>query len=289
MIVVVCPAATVTGGPEALHQLVDSLTRQGVDAAMLYLPGDYHTVPDPYQCYKVRTVSENDIYPTDVVVIPEVMVGEVRRFAYARPIMWWLSVDNAAGGALTACGDHMAQSFYAWRHLRDHGHHPMMLGDYIHPVFAKTNTVREPWVAVNPAKGADLIHRFGQLCPDIEVRPIEGMNRDEVAGFLNRATVFVDFGHQPGKDRLPREASASGCVVFIRDIGAARFRQDYPLPDDAFFVGDDASLLALGERVRAVLKDSPPSFGAQVLYRRAIAREQKLFDIQAGLLASRFN
>lgn len=255
---------------------------------MLYLPGDYHTVPEPYRHYRFRTVSETEVYPTDVVIVPEVMVSEVRRFAYARPILWWLSVDNAAGGALTACADHLAQSFYAWRHLRDHGHHPIMLGDYIHPAFRKVNTVREPWVAVNPAKGADLIHRFSALCPDIEMRPIEGMDRDGVAAFLNRATVFVDFGHQPGKDRLPREAASCGAVVFVRDAGAALFRQDYQLPDWSFFAGDDASLLALGERVRGVLKDSPPSFGAQVLYRRAIAREQRIFDEQVSILARRF-
>ena len=285
MIVVVCPAATVTGGPEALHQLADSLTRQGFDAAMLYLPGDYHHVPEPYAHYKFRTVSETEVYPTDVVIIPEVMVGEVRRFAYARPVLWWLSVDNAAGGALTACGDHLAQSFYAWKYLRDHGHKPFMVGDYIHPAFHRTNTVREPWVAVNPAKGGDVAHRFSLLCPDIELRGIEGLGRDEVAGFLNRASVFIDFGHQPGKDRLPREAASCGAVVFVRDAGAARYRQEYPLPEEFFFTSDDVSLTLLGERVRAVLADSPPAYGAQVLYHRMVAREQRIFDEQVRILA----
>ena len=255
---------------------------------MLYLPGDYHTVPEPYRGYRFRTVSESEVYPTDVVVIPEVMVGEVRRFAFARPVLWWLSVDNAAGGALTACGDHLAQSAYAWRHLADHGHRPLMLSDYTHPAFSKVNTVREPWVAVNPAKGADLMDRFRALCPDIEVRPIEGMGRDEVATFLNRATVFVDFGHQPGKDRLPREAASCGAVVFIRDTGAARFRQDYPLPDEFFFTASDSDLIALGGRIRTVMADSPPAYGAQVLYHRSIAREQRTFDVQVNLFASRF-
>lgn len=287
MIVVVCPAAATTGGPEALHQLADSLTRMGFDAGMLYLPGEYHTVPEPYRYCQFRTVSENDIYPTDVVVIPEVMVGEVRRFAYARPVLWWLSVDNAAGGALTSCGDHIAQSFYAWQHLRDHGIDAKMVGDYIHPAFQRLDIPRESWVAVNPAKGAELAHRFSALCPDVEVRPIEGMGRDEVCAFLNRASAFIDFGHQPGKDRLPREAAASGCVVFVHDVGAARFRGDFPLPDSAFFTADDDSLLALGERVRAVLGDSAPAYQRQVLYHRSIAREQRIFDEQVSAFAHR--
>lgn len=287
MIVVVCPAGATTGGPEALHQLVDSLTRQGFEAAMLYLPGEYHKVPEPYRCYRIDTISETDIYPTDVVVIPEVMAGEARRFVYARPVLWWLSVDNAPGDALQACGDHLAQSFYAWQHLRDHGVNATMVGDYIHPAFQRLDIPRESWVAVNPAKGAELAHRFSALCPDVEVRPIEGMGREEVCYFLNHASAFIDFGHQPGKDRLPREAAASGCVVFVHDTGAARFRGDFPLPDSTFFTADDDSLLALGERVRSVLGDSSPAYNRQVLYHRGIAREQQIFDEQVSSFAHR--
>jgi len=288
MIVVVCPAATVTGGPEALHQLVDSLTRQGFDAGMLYLPGEYHNVPAAYENYKFRTVSESDIYPTDVVVIPEVMANEVARFSYARTVLWWLSVDNAPADALSVCGDHIAQSFYAWQHLRGHGIDAKMVGDYVHHDFGLGNVPREKWVTFNPAKGADLAHRFSVLCPDIDLRPIEGMGRSEVATFLNCCAVFIDFGHQPGKDRLPREAARCGAVVFINDVGAARFRGDFPLPQSTFFTDDDASLYALGDRVRAVLKDSSPAYSSQVLYHRAIAREQRIFDEQVSAFAHRF-
>lgn len=288
MIVVVCPSATVTGGPEALHQLVDSLTRLGFDAAMLYLPGEYHSVPREYEDYQFRTVSETDIYPTDVVVIPEVMAGEVARFSYARTVLWWLSVDNAPGEALSVCGDHIAQSFYAWQHLKNHGIDAKMVGDYIHPEFVVRDVPRGQWVAVNPFKGVELSRRFSALCPDIELRPIIGMDRKEVARFLNDATVFIDFGHQPGKDRLPREAAVSGAVVFVHDVGAACFRGDFPLPQSAFFNDDDASLLALGDRVRAVLEDSAPAYARQVLYHQSIAREQRIFDEQVSAFAHRF-
>lgn len=287
MIVIVCPAAAVTGGPEALHQLCDSLLRQGHDAAMLYLPGEYHATPEPYQSYRLRTVAEVDVYPSDVVVIPEVMTGEVARFAFARCVVWWLSVDNARGGSLTVAADHVAQSLYAQAHLRDNGISADLLGDYIHPSFAKTGTVRDLFCAHNPSKGREVAERFATVCPDIELRPIEGMGRDEVAAFLNRATVFVDFGHQPGKDRPPREAAMSGCVVFIRDAGAARFREEYRLPDWAFFDESSDGLARLGDRVRAVFKDSPPYFGRQVVYRGDTAREQQLFDEQVARFAAR--
>ena len=35
-IIILCPFGTRTGGPEALHQLCDSLIKYGIDAAMFY-------------------------------------------------------------------------------------------------------------------------------------------------------------------------------------------------------------------------------------------------------------
>lgn len=288
MIVVVCPAATVTGGPEALHQLCDSLRRQGHDAAMLYLPGEYHAVPEPYRIYDLRTVSETDVYPTDVVVIPEVLAGEVARFAFARCVLWWLSVDNAPAEALTVQADHVAQSLYAQDHLRRHGIEAPLLSDHTHHGFTVLGGVRDLCVAVNPVKGADVQARFAAMFPRIELRPIEGMRRSEVCRFLNTVTAFVDFGHQPGKDRLPREAAMCGAVVFVRDAGAARFREDYPLPEWAFFTDDDAGLTTLADRLKAVFADSPPMRGAQVRYRMGVARERAVFDQQVAAFAARY-
>lgn len=287
MIVVVCPAAATTGGPEALHQLVDSLNRQGRDAAMLYLPGEYHHVPAPYAEYRVPTISETEVYPSDVVVVPEVMCHEVQRFAYARPVLWWLSVDNAPSSALKVNAMHVTQSRYAWEHLRSAGHQPLMLTDYIHRDFTEGFVSRRRAVAVNPVKGAEFISRFGEMHPDIELVPLEGKSRAEVAGILQTVSVFIDFGHQPGKDRLPREAAACGAVVFIRSAGAAVFRDDYPLPERFFFSAFN-DLEVLGDRVREVLRDEASAYGEQGLYRRSIAREQSVFDQQALEFASRF-
>ena len=54
-IFVVCPANLVTGGPELLHQFVDSLNTQGADAYLLYYPFDSNAlVPNAYQMYDVK-------------------------------------------------------------------------------------------------------------------------------------------------------------------------------------------------------------------------------------------
>jgi len=37
-VIIPCPAATISGGPEALHQLCDALRTRAVDAKLVYYP-----------------------------------------------------------------------------------------------------------------------------------------------------------------------------------------------------------------------------------------------------------
>ena len=275
MIVALCPSHTTTGGPEALHQLVDAVVRAGGDAAVLYEPDATSPIPSVYRNYFVRTVTETDIAPTDLVVIPEIWAKEAKRFAYANTALWWLSVDNAAGGALDApVAMHLAQSHYASEHLKTNGLDPIMVGDYITTSFTLGLCQRFNRVAVNPAKGAELINKFRSLNPDIEVVSVEGMTRDETIKTFQSCSVFVDFGHHPGKDRMAREASRCGAVVFVRRAGAATNDIDVPLPDEFKFDGLDG----LGMQIEAVFDDFESARSRQNTFRTLIASERRQFD-----------
>jgi len=63
--------------------------------------------------------------------------------------------------------------------------------------------------------------------------PIENMPADTVHETLLKSQIYIDFGHHPGKDRIPREAAMSGNIVFLHERGAAAFHLDHPL--DRFF------------------------------------------------------
>jgi len=45
---------------------------------------------------------------------------------------------------------------------------------------------------------------------------------------LHLVDAYIDFGAQPGKDRLPREATACGCPSFIMNTGAGLNNSDFP-------------------------------------------------------------
>ena len=43
--------------------------------------------------------------------------------------------------------------------------------------------------------------------------------------------IYIDFGHHPDKERLPREAAIHGCIVITGLCGSAANSQDVPLPN----------------------------------------------------------
>lgn len=286
MIVVLCPANATTGGPEALHQLVDGVARAGGDAAILYDPDPYAPIPKQYRDYLVRKVTDKDVAPTDLVVIPEIWPDHAKKFAFANTALWWLSVDNASPFSLDApVAFHFAQSHYALRHLQSNGLQGSILGDFIPECFAWSSPIKTKTVAVNPAKGGELFLEFSEKNPDLEFVAISGMDRSQIIDTFRRCMVFVDFGHHPGKDRMAREASMCGAVVFVRRAGAAIGPDDVPL-DEAFKF--DADCDGLRAKLDEVFDNFPVVHARQKIYRAATKAERNEFDLNIKNLSRWF-
>ena len=52
---------------------------------------------------------------------------------------------------------------------------------------------------------------------------------------LNQSKFFIDFGHHPGRDRIPREAVSQGSKVLIMKEGAAKNKLDVNINNDYKF------------------------------------------------------
>lgn len=85
-----------SGGPEALHQLVHELRREGVAASLVPHP---RTIGRPrvveYEGYDAPELAMSNDNPHDVIIAPEVYLPELLRFKRARRLCWWLSIDNS--------------------------------------------------------------------------------------------------------------------------------------------------------------------------------------------------
>jgi len=291
---VICPADVVTGGPEAQHQLVDMANDISPgSAAICYTPLDEpHETAEPYRRYDTPSIRWPDIPADALVILPEIWPQAIEMFT--QPCgFWWLSWDNfwdwgtdpeeVKAEGMRKAAVQLTQSDYARRRvLEKFGLESMMLTDYINTSFttAAAGGVKRPRVAVNPAKGEHLIEVFKEWFPDIELIELADMSREQVAAELAASSVYIDFGHHPGRDRMPREAALSNVVVMATKIGAAANAVDLPI-SEWYKV---TTMEEVGEKVRDVLANFDRHLAAQRPYAEIVRRQRSIFRTEVERL-----
>lgn len=90
------PRGKESGGPEALHQLVDSLRRQGCAAWLVPYPGT-STFPrtEAYSGYDAPEVAVIPKHAVGRVVVPESQIKLLTEHRGMRGMCWWLSIDSS--------------------------------------------------------------------------------------------------------------------------------------------------------------------------------------------------
>ena len=125
-----------------------------------------------------------------------------RSFGHLTPFLW-----NYYG---LATAQHLAQSQYAWSFLHSRFN---VCASALSDFTVATTTPSEkpplgmPVIAYNAAKGGHIVE---EVIATKTVRadwvPIRDMTPSEVQDTLAKAHVYLDLGHHPGKDRLPRRS-----------------------------------------------------------------------------------
>ena len=255
--IIACPKGLATGGPEALHQLAQAIADQGY-ATFLWDPNDKGSISRPAADYDVYKTNWTEVGPSqgDVLIVPEVMSELVARYYLNCVIVfWWLSVDyfqRTSRISIEILRDtypevvHCYQSEYARTFLELHQlGNSLSLSDYINHDFTtatKNLTLKSQYpdfvLAVNPAKGLDRTSRVLENFNIGSVIRLQNMSRLEVVEALQHAHVYLDLGHHPGKDRIPREAALMNCVVVTNRRGSAGNDVDLPISADKFKIDD---------------------------------------------------
>ncbi len=299
---VLCPPRVATGGPESLHLLVRELGRLGHDAAMAYLPPDSSGTPDEYASYGVPIAATVEDAAHNLLIVPEIWSWRLRHYPLIQKAVWWLSVDNYLAteslidfGLANASGVcHLVASAYAEAFVRGRGATRVeSLSGYVHQRFlALTPTgERDDVVAFNPKKGMAVIERLRRAAPDLAWRALDGLSRDQLIDVLCRAQVYVDFGHHPGKERLPREAALAGCCIVTGRRGSAAYDSDlaiaprYKLDDSDPL--DDARLTTMLEVIRDCVRQFATRQMDFAIYREGVRDEKRRFEESARRLFGR--
>ena len=315
-VAVICPEA-VTGGPEAMHQLAYVIGALGGSAGLAYFGGNSKLEvvddtraakivcsPDPesptrnaYARYEPRVIPEMALTPDNLAVFPEAIAMTAQNHRLGRRAIWWLSVDNAIlfnpqlgyqsyrdrffdDDSLV----HFYQSDYAREFLVKNG------ARQIYPLFDYTSDIflegparvdgRKSQIAYFPRKGAALAAELIAAAPGLTFAPIENMTKAQVKETLADSAIYIDFGHHPGKDRVPREAAAMGATVLLHDQGAGSSFVDHPLDRDYLFTLADIRDGRLVARLMEILADPVAHFDRQRHYRQRIRLEKEEFRRQ---------
>lgn len=97
-IYVICPYGLITGGPDALHQMVYYLNKSGFCSKIVYSDIKTHryNIPEPYKKYIEDYMLLNEIKDElgSAIVVPETENNIINNFKNLSKYIWWLSVDN---------------------------------------------------------------------------------------------------------------------------------------------------------------------------------------------------
>lgn len=313
--IILAPVNGISGGPELLHQLAYVLNSEGRKAYMMYYDSDGNIsrseAPEPYKIYNTECCPEGMETDTDstVVIIPETAFILCRNFRHAHMAFWWLSVNGYCKSLYVEelydgkdwdvlhIKDHpdwinMVQSAYAYDFLVHsigiEDSDIVYLSDYINDEFfsrVPDLNAKKNMVAYNPAKGRRVLEAVRKSGEDITWVPIENMTPSQVHDLLLSAKVYVDFGGFPGKDRIPREAAMSGCVVITGREGAANYQMDFPIPDKYKFRDPAESAGEVCTLIRNVFSDFERYFHDFDYEREVIRKEKGWFGQDTGKFA----
>ncbi|MDR1876755.1 MAG: hypothetical protein LBQ84_03945 [Flavobacteriaceae bacterium] len=324
-IYIICPANNSTGGTEALHQLCHKLrTVFNYKVGIFYVDKTSGKNPKPevYAIYNTEETDKISDNKEDILIIPESLTQYIYKYNNIQKIVWWLSVDfyaicmkNRHRGVkfywskyilgkeedkeylLTDLPDvyHWAQSHRAYLYLTDRGipkDKIKKVCDYMNPLFLERagqdilHKEKQDIIIYNPKKGKKEIKSIRKKCTEFLWIPIRGMTPLQVSGIMKKAKLYIDFGFNPGRDRMLRESTLMKCVIISGKNGSSKYQEDLNIPEKYKFEYSKSAIPEIVNKIREVLagyETYAPDFNN---YTQEILKEEHDFEDQ---LKSIFN
>jgi hypothetical protein len=242
-ILILCPKAEVKGGIESLQSLYRALSEYTNN---ITISSDLN--------------NRNNI-KNHIIISPEIYINKLSKFKGNDIIIWWLSVDNYTKNKnknkfrdlyhniksritghrhfytkkLLIKFRHLCESHYASNYLKKYSIPNLILHRKINEsFFLNISTVKESnIITFNPAKtDLALIKELSDALSEYKFIPLKDMSRNEIINTLAKSKLYIDFGHFPGSERLPREAALLNNFILISKFGSADNYDDFPLPSN---------------------------------------------------------
>lgn len=231
-----CPGAVLAGGVESLFQLSDAINTLGGEAIMIWDKQHKNPIPARYSHYNIKHSNEIEDDAKNWIIYPEVWTEKLGSYKNLKQCIWWLSVTNNHGKFKDFSNSnilHFYQSFFALEFLQKNGvENYLPLFDYVNEKYTEQSyniDQKQNIVCYNPVKGSSITGEIIKLNPEIKFVPIINMNEIQMIDFFKTTKIYMDFGHHPGRDRIPRESAILGNCVLTNTQGSAGFHNDIPI------------------------------------------------------------
>lgn len=167
------------------------------------------------------------------------------------------------------------------------------LSDYINQeyFFSEDNFFeKEDSILYNPKKGLRFTKQLIKMAPELHWVPIQNMTRAQVKETMLKSKLYIDFGHFPGKDRMPREAAMCGCCIITGKLGAAGFKEDLDIDESKYkFNQTKRDIPKILQSVRNILENYTTAINDFSYYREKIIREKNEFEHDAMIILKILN
>jgi hypothetical protein len=157
--------------------------------------------------------------------------GQSKNFFHqlAKKVNYW---NKAAIPIWNSTTFHMSNSFYVADFIKSKGleyvwvlHNPVRKEFY---EFAPSPE-REKCIIFGPKTSSGLIRFVNKKFPGFSCVRLKGLSAQQTIDFYRKSILFIELGSFSGRDRMPREAVLSGCVILTSRSGSAAFYQDLQL------------------------------------------------------------
>lgn len=311
-IIIFCPPKKVTGGPEALHQLADRLDKIGVkNVFMHYLPKRRNAKATNYSVYKTREIDAVEDHPDTIIIIPESMTFLIKRYPLSQKVIWWLSVDfykilmdyrirkqSVFTKLFYQQKDkeyyfealpnvfQWAQSYRSSVYLKKHGIPESQIDyvcDYINPSFTENKNLikkdlRDRTILYNPKKGKDEISLLIKNSPELNWVPIQNMNAEQIKDLMSKSLLYVDFGENPGRDKMLRESVSQDCCIISGKNGSSEYYEDLMIPEEYKFNFSPEKIPAILNKIHCVFDNYSQHIVNFKTYKEVVLNEEAVFE-----------
>ena len=182
---------------------------------------------------------------------------------------------------------------YLEKHGIDENNMLYMCGPIRQEYFGHALAKKEILVTYNPKKNFEYTKRILKALKekrsDIQCVGISGMESNEIVDLLLRCSVYIDFGHFPGPERIPREAVTCYCNIITSRYGSAKNDIDVLVPTQYKF---DANKKNIGKIIDSIV-ELVDNYSIHVHeyddYRVKVRNQKQLFEDNAEVFIERFD